>query len=265
MKTAILASLSVAAVAAVSPATHAAPLLVDFGDSTGYVGSNTPANADGFVTGDQTFVGMGPGDRVAVSDVFGTTVTVDQGRNGGSSGDTVNTPSNRTPTAVGDTAGPGIFGTELTEDSLQSFVDSDVPADTFRAPVGAQIEGLPAGQYVAYIVAHYGGNLDQTMRVFAGVLDDQEDFSAGDLTFLDALTATNTATWQDGNNYSRINFTLADGEEFPLLVDDPTVGSPSDNTTMTSLQIYQIPEPASLALLGLGGLTMLAGRNRRRA
>ncbi|MEM6314348.1 MAG: hypothetical protein AAF743_09690, partial [Planctomycetota bacterium] len=39
-------------------ATQAAVLNVDFGPGAAYFGDNTPANAAGILTGDQTFIGV---------------------------------------------------------------------------------------------------------------------------------------------------------------------------------------------------------------
>ena len=227
-----------------APAAHGA-LQLDFGDASGYVGTNTPGHEDGGISdAENTFTPVTADTTVAA---FGTTVIVDMARNNGN--DDSNAEAVRAPVTVTAAAESGIFSTELTDDALQSFTTGP----NLRSPIGVEIEDLPDGNYIAYIVAHYSGNDGLAQRVFAGTLSSgQSLYDISDLPLQDTLTATTTDSWVEGNNYSEVAFTIS-GNSFYILVDD-TAANSIYQTTLTSLQIEQvpIPEPASPRAAGLG-------------
>jgi len=81
------------------------------------------------------------------------------------------------------------------------------------------------------------------------------------------VTASNAASWEQGNNYARGTVTI-DGSN-PVLgvyVASPggSGGFDADNATIAAIQIVPVPEPASIPLVVLGSVFIATGGRRRR-
>ncbi len=132
---------------------------------------------------------------------------------------------------------------------------------------GLQITGLAAGQYNIYVIARNtntgaGSNEVYTIHADAGAagnFDSATLAQSGTNTF----TAPNTfnTSWVQSQNYVLLTVTLSSGQALNLASSATVNGNPARGF-LNSVQVeHVIPEPASLALLGLGSLCLI-GRRR---
>ncbi|MBC2602934.1 hypothetical protein J3R74_000680 [Puniceicoccus vermicola] len=241
--------------------TATAALLVDIGDAVGYVGTNTPAHQDGGLSAaeDTYFAFDVNASSFVTTTAFSSTITLRAARNSNNTGDDV---SNGSAPKRAQSSGAGVFATELTGDAATSW---DIANNgTERSPLGLEVAGLPDGQYTAYIVAPFG-NYNYEQRTFAGVdTANRSTYSTSDFTYQDTLDITTTAMWVEGDNYTAVNFTITSGNSFYILVSDNSDNGISDyNTTLSSLEIVAVPEPATFAFV-LGGMGLFLISRRRR-
>lgn len=248
----------------------AAVLLLDFGSGATYTGTNDPAHLDGKVDLSYTDWRRVAADPVDTTDSAGNAISVNSGRSqaGAATNNTLDLDFG--VDYVNSTSGSGIFGTALTSDAIR---DANYVA---RDPVGAFITGLPTGEYYVYVIAHYAGSPTvgaegKTLQVWAdptavvggnGNSGGTAEFAnVATFTHHDQLEGTNTATWEQGNNYARfaINLTTA----APNLIVAVESGTVSDvNGTISAIMVAPVPEPATMSVLA-SGLFVTGARRRR--
>jgi len=132
-------------------------------------------------------------------------------------------------------AAPSAFGFLIADDgTYQVFEDGDLfeSGDT----------GDAVGPYAIEITVSttdfsIGANATASVTVDGAAIDMDDDIAG--------VQSTHAFTWNTGDNY--FNFE----------------GLAKDSTDYDDVKIELIPEPATLALLGLGGAVMLGGRRRR--
>ena len=145
----------------------------------------------------------------------------------------------------------------------------------WQSEVGMFVSGLPAGTYDIYVsvVAHgdsttvdpdtglplwtYGMEPGQR-KIVAGVDNSIDDLCFGDASLQSAIIDNQTlSSWVAGDNYAKLTVTLAAGDRLGIGVDTYPVGR---DRGMISMVEIVIPEPATMALMGLGSLVMLRRR-----
>ena len=121
--------------------------------------------------------------------------------------------------------GTGIFEYNILTREFQTYTRSDHEG----RPVGTVIHGLPAGTYDIYYVVHSNNAVNvntspdttlQNNRIVVGIGVTQDVVSGGDpvytpddvnLTWVDLATDNlNTAEWEEGNNYAKVQVTIND-------------------------------------------------------
>lgn len=136
--------------------------------------------------------------------------------------------------------------------------------------IGVRLEGLSAGSYELYLVGRNTNTIQlRTMDVFVSVLDagtNAYDFSGAESkAILNDLTSNSASQWQEGHDYVAWAVDIAEGESL-FIAFDGRDGSNDSRGFMNSIQIVQVPEPSSVALLG--GIACLGAavyvRQRRR-
>lgn len=129
---------------------------------------------------------------------------------------------------------------------------------------GHSFSGLPAAPTVDFSVPA-GIQLVLHGLGIGNALDQNEDpydwtISVIKLSDMSTVFSYTTAMMVAGDSEQvDINFTGDPGEDYRILFDDSAAGI--ERTGIDNLSFSQIPEPASLALMSLGGL-LLARRNR---
>jgi hypothetical protein len=178
-----------------------------------------------------------------------------------------------------DTSQPGYVGTDDSDDLYNSYLGlntGDGVVLEIRG-LGTEFTG-PGYRVIIYSDSDRGRSTNFTPRTSVFTLKDtsdgvlasslvedddpnttaETDFGANDPTF------NGTYVLSDGVNDSveYSNYTILDNltaSDFNLEIDSPDGGRGAIN----GFQIVAIPEPASMVLLGLGGLVTLTGRRRK--
>lgn len=245
---------AVAAMASVSSA--AVIIAADFGEGAAYTGTNTPYHAATGATDPLAFTQVSSTGNATVSGYL-----LDLGRD--DSKDSPDQLELARPVAYAAGTGTGIFNTDLTNDAVVDYSFSSTAV--YRSPVGLQVQDLEPGSYRAYLILNFASNTATSLTGYGLVSStDYADLPLSTMNNLGDVDGSNTTTWVNGENYLAWDFTIANGDYLylaghPTTYDSETTGP---HGTFAGLIIEQIPEPASVALFGIGGL--LIGTKRRR-
>jgi hypothetical protein len=291
MKTLLLASGMIFA-ASVTPVS-AVNLLLDFGNpaSNSVVAAPylalSPGHVAGGIPGGQTSwntitTSANRSDLVYGDGSAASGVTMDLGQEGTGGNGTIDFGTNITNLALAGSGGavPGqqsllgtgsIYGdnSSSTAAGRDGFFGGGA-ATTTGAAIGVRLDGLAAGDYVAYVMARNTNSnaTGYSMNMYSSVGASSSSFSFASLV---AETQTNASyaaagysgqynSFVEGGNYQAISFTILEGQSFFLAIDGGN-DAVDRRGFLNSLQIVSVPEP-SVALLGSLGLFLLF---RRRA
>lgn len=163
--------------------------------------------------------------------------------------------------ALGTSVNSGVFaGSSVGKDGIFNGTS------TQNNRIGLTLKGLPLGVYDIYVVAiNTNISFDDNRRTMAVGTQATASASTLDTTSLASLAITNhgtglTTSWSDGLNFRKLSVTLtATNPDLTIFTFGPTDLQTSNEPRgfLNSVQVALIPEPASLALLGLGGLLIL--------
>lgn len=141
-------------------------------------------------------------------------------------------------------------------------------ATTTGAAIGLRLDGLAAGNYVAYVMARNTNTnaASYPMNLYASVGAVAGNFNFSSLiaevqsnpSYASAGYAGQYNSFVEGDNYQAITFTLGEGQSFFLAVDGGN-DAVDRRGFLNSLQIVSVPEP-SVALLAFPGLLLLFRR-----
>lgn len=245
---------------------NAAVLMLDFGPYTATGGSLTNSP---YHTADSSFDGQA-WNQVSMYDVTsgleyadGTAATgVSLNLGSTTSGTVINLSTNPTNShQLGGGINTGIYaGNSVGTDGI--FTSPKV------SRTGLQITGLEAGTYDVYVTARNTNAGDkttsQTVYVGSGIVGNFDSAPLDSVTMVYAypLVPAVSAAWAEDVNYAKFTITLDAGGALNIATSG-TEGTSDDRGFLNSVQVVLVPEPASLTLLGFGGLLMLRRRRAR--
>ncbi|MEM7577238.1 MAG: PEP-CTERM sorting domain-containing protein [Planctomycetota bacterium] len=232
---------------------HGSAILMAFG-STPYSGTESPGNEDGLVTGTTwNVLASDSSSFVDENGVAVTDLTADFGTGNNAAVDY--SQATRAAAWSGNQPYP-LWDTGLGQDNVVRDTGGLIG-------VALEIDGLAPGVYDFYLSAFRGDGVDNPGRDYDVRWDVSgsaiTDFSSIAATTLTNASPTSVSTWNPGENYATGQFTI-DGTNTALYLH---VESDSFIGVMNSLEIVPVPEPGTLALLGLGGaMTLLRRRSQ---
>jgi len=165
--------------------------------------------------------------------------------------------------ALGTITSAGVYaGTSVGTDGIFTSTSGNSRA------VGFQLSGLAAGTYEVYVSSrNTSSNASYTPSIYAGnsatsgnfVIDGGGTYSSGTLSF--ANGAASTSSWVSGGNYVKLTVTLNSGDVLNLAA---LGGGGELRGFLNSVEVVAVPEPSSLALVGIGYATLVILRRKAR-
>jgi len=153
----------------------------------------------------------------------------------------------------------GVQSTPLMQDELFLFGSAD---EWDYKLVGFRITGLPVGTYTVLAMAVTPYAEDRFREIKAGVFTDADQNLYGDpaLSFQGVSGTNGTANalaWTEGQNYVMTTVTTTSQSDYIVVMVHGAY------CAINGIQIIQqVPEPATMSLLALGGLALLRRRRR---
>lgn len=246
--------LAVVAVFAMAGALQAQTLQLDANAGAVYAGTNGPAQADGVAAGG-TWNGF-------TGDVAAGGLAWDDGTTADGVSLAVNT------TATGGEMNDGSLKNAMTEDYLK-IVDFGNEA----AAIEVTLSGLDAGLYDVYVIPGFNwkNNGPDDYYAYANAGANSADVTGAVVAH--NYNATNLESWSTAvadANYGKISVTLEAGDDLVVWTrtfEDDGAGNPATDEaifaqSLSGIQVYQVPEPATMSLLALGGIGVLLRRRR---
>jgi uncharacterized repeat protein (TIGR02543 family) len=235
-------------------------LMVDFGSTAVYTGTNSPAHATGSVPETNTSWVKRANDGMTATPWYttfssnlgvGGTLRYSTARAGTeSSSDNRNASFNNSNDVVAATAtaGAGIWGSALTSSYIV-----DITSAHRRDPVAVAIGNIVPGEYHVYAVAHHAGNLAVPLEIGHALQagSPTAGVAFGTMTGVTTLTPdANTGVWTSDADYVRWTVTITETlDTLVVMVNNPNNSGTGINNqaSLSSLQIVSTagePEPA---------------------
>jgi hypothetical protein len=166
------------------------------------------------------------------------------------------------PTATSPPSGAGSVTTGGAGTVYESTGNTATPDDVPR--VVTTVSGLPSDTYNVYVY-FWSDQSNSPWRVRAGLTDDPNPLSLylGSNTPSGTPTPVNIATDSGGRIFYQVLLGQQTGTSLSVFVEDGPATGGTSRTWYDGIGYESaIPEPASLAALGLGGLALLHRRRR---
>jgi hypothetical protein len=162
------------------------------------------------------------------------------------------------------TVNTGVFsGTRVGKDAV--FAGRGSPNNTVNAALGLRIDGLSVGEYQVYFVGKNTNSTavnSQRFYLSTGATATSFSFLSGTST-TDVLndTANTNPAYLAGRNYNVLSFSITSPGQ-SLFFATEGITSVDGRGFLNSLEIVQVPEPASAGLAIAGGMVFLVRRRR---
>ncbi|MEX0653457.1 MAG: PEP-CTERM sorting domain-containing protein [Phycisphaeraceae bacterium] len=270
---------ALASTAALSLASAAnAAILFDFGsvDGAGAYSVDATANPDlggpAGLTGTVHWNSVYGADSDSVSDVASglvdssnaalTGVSLDLGTGSDTSINWASQPKARVGWGAGGRSSTGVFA----NDTFRDFIANESSEST----IGLRISGLDAGTYDVWVISRmtYTNNDDITNDDYDIYVGAGGTSTAPNSLSTDSIqqysrnnASANTDTWAEGDGFTWVKLqATVDGSNDLLVFSESTYNN--QNGLINAVQVSLVPEPASLALMGLGSMLMFVRRRR---
>ena len=249
MKNKITKLLAASAVLATSSIASGVTLQIDFGLADGaFDGTAAPAGLTSTLWNGDVDSDVGGVDGGTLVDIDGNTtnITLDLGEGANGAADFFDAVTIRNSSNTD--AGNGILGTALYQDWLFTSGNDNL---------GARLSGFAAGEYDVFALVREPNQLGRTYDVGIGVGNTTDITTLG----VQAIgAAANNDAFVSGQNFVQQRVTITDTSDFITVLVDPTNAGFG---TLAGLQIVSVvPEPSSVALLGLGFMSFVLRRKR---
>ena len=244
MKNKITKLLAASAVLATSSIASGVTLQIDFGLADGvFAGTAAPAGLTSTIWNGDINGDVAGGILDTNGDATSVTIDLGEGANGATDFFDAVTIRNSSNTD----AGNGVLGTALYQDWIFTSGNDNL---------GARLSGFAAGEYDVFALVREPNQLGRTYDVGIGVGNTTDITTLG----VQAIgAATNNDAFVAGQNFVQQRVTITDESDFITVLVDPTNAGFG---TLAGLQIVAVPEPSSVALLGLGFMSFVLRRKR---